>query len=121
MVLEKSDPGYRYNYPHNVQCSSARRHIGGWIAQSAIFSAVTERLDTTQSNCGFKWLLEGGEKEGRRIGPHMGMASKLLYLLAQVTYISARFAEVCLKTRCPMLHHWADSLQHRILPPSSIL
>ncbi|KAI4233854.1 MAG: hypothetical protein LQ349_004153 [Xanthoria aureola] len=38
-VLDKSDPGHRYGTPANVQMTTARRHIGGWIEQTSIFAA----------------------------------------------------------------------------------
>jgi hypothetical protein len=104
MVLEKSDPGYRYHHPQNVQCTKARIHIGGWIAQSSIFSAVTRELDSTVSKKQFKWLVEGGSRDVRRVGAHMGMAPMLLHRLAQITHICAKFAEV------------GDQIAYRVTP-----
>lgn len=83
--------------------TTARRHIGGWIAQSSIFAAVTRKLDTSLTQHQFKWLLEGGDKEMRRIGPHMGMAPMLLHRLSLITHFCAKLAEV--GTNVPNLVH----------------
>ena len=74
--------------------TTARRHIGGWIEQSSVFSAVTRKLDTSLTRHHFKWLLEGGNKDKRRIGAHMGMAPMLLHRLSQITHFCAKLAEV---------------------------
>ena len=93
-VLSLSDPGTNYEKAKNVQFSNARRHIGGWIAQSAIFSAVTRRLDPTQPKKRFGWLLEGDKRDITRIGAHMGMSPELLHMLGQITHTCALFSAV---------------------------
>ena len=74
--------------------TNARRHIGGWLEQSSVFSAVTRKLDTAHTKNHLKWLLEGGTDDKRRIGAHMGMAPMLLHRLSQITHFCAKLAEV---------------------------
>ncbi|KAB8360851.1 hypothetical protein FH972_024585 [Carpinus fangiana] len=91
-LLDQSDPGYRFKRPENVQSSKARRHLGGMVAEDAIFNAVIAKLDLSQTRCPFPWLLEGGERDVRRIAGLLGMSPKLLHTFAQITHLCGRYA-----------------------------
>ena len=94
MVLDKSDPGYRYMNPMNVQSSKARRYIGNKAALADIFCSVAAPLATKESACPYPWLLEGNEREVRRIDGLNGLAPKLLHTYAQITHLATRIAAV---------------------------
>lgn len=91
-VLDLSDPGYRYHHPKNVQYSNVRRYMGGKAALVDIFCSVMAPLEPVQGPCPFPWLLEGTEREVRKIDGLNGLAPKLLHIYAQVTHLSARLA-----------------------------
>ncbi|KAL8760162.1 MAG: hypothetical protein Q9184_003419 [Pyrenodesmia sp. 2 TL-2023] len=89
MVLDKSDPGYRFNSPFNVQSSKARKYLGNKIAFNEILCSVAAPLPE-EKKCPYPWLLEGNEKEVRRIDGLNGLAAKLLHTYAQITHMTKR-------------------------------
>ena len=94
MVLDKSDPGYRYMSPMNVQSSKARRYLGNKAALADIFCSVAAPLAPKESSCPYPWLLGGNEREVRRIDGLNGLSPKLLHTYAQVTHLATRIAAV---------------------------
>jgi hypothetical protein len=93
-ILDASDPGYRYWKNENVQCTSARVANANWAAFVEILAQPVSPLkfDKTDRLC--SWLLEGTEKEARRIHGGTGLSPKLLHIYGQITYLCARMAEV---------------------------
>jgi hypothetical protein len=91
-VLDLSDPGYRYQHPEYVQCSNVRRYMGGKAALADIFCSVMAPLEPVQGPCPYPWLLQGTEREMRKIDGLNGLAPKLLHMYAQVTHFSSRLA-----------------------------
>lgn len=91
-VLDLSDPGYLYQHPENVQYGNVRRFMGGKAALVDIFCAVTAPLQPPQSKCPYPWLLEGTEREVRRIDGLNGLCPRLLHTYAQITHLTERLA-----------------------------
>ena len=93
MALDKTDPGYRYLNPINVQSRKVRRYLGNKAALADIFCFVVAPLAAKGSSCPYPWLLKGSEREVRRIDGLNGLAPKLLHSYAQVTHLATRIAE----------------------------
>lgn len=91
-VLDLSDPGYKFQHPENVQYSNVRRYMGGKAALVDIFCSVMAPLETIPKECPYSWLLEGTEREIRKIDGLNGLSPKLLHMYAQVTHLSSRLA-----------------------------
>lgn len=98
MILDKSDPGYRFNSPYSVQSSKARRHLGNKIAFNEILCSVAAPLPEEKKKCPYPWLLESNEREVRRIDGLNGLAAKLLHTYAQITHMANRVTLVSLPT-----------------------
>lgn len=96
MVLDKSDPGFRFNSPFNVQSSKARKYLGNKIAFNEILCSLAAPLPEEKKKCPYPWLLEGNEREVRRIDGLNGLAAKLLHTYAQITHMTRRVMVVSL-------------------------
>ncbi|KAL8714149.1 MAG: hypothetical protein Q9220_001877 [cf. Caloplaca sp. 1 TL-2023] len=92
-ILDNSDPGYRYWKPGNVQSSNARLSNGSLIALYDITSQPMMPLEAAEEKCPYSWLLEGTEKDVRKIHGLTGMSSKLLHSYAQITHLAARLKQ----------------------------
>ena len=66
-LLEKSDPGYRFREPINVQSSNNRYEMSHYRMKSLILSYTCAPLEPVGSDHEYSWLLEGNEKEVRRV------------------------------------------------------
>ena len=93
-ILDKSDPGYRYQKPKYVQSSPFRHHMGNLQAQNDILSAVVAPLELAEEECPYAWLLEGDERDVTRIVGLTGTCSRLLHMIAQITNLSADMHKV---------------------------
>ena len=89
-ILDSSDPGFRYLHPVNVQMTIARRSVGNLIGLYSISSATISPLDLEAKKPQFSWLVEGNDREQRKIEGSTGMCPKLLQTFAQITHLSAR-------------------------------
>ncbi|KAH8810705.1 fungal-specific transcription factor domain-containing protein [Xylogone sp. PMI_703] len=89
-ILDKSDPLYRYRFPSNVQCSGARNQFGNKIALYNIMSATMWPLNSEEERCPFVWLLEGDERELRKINGCTGLSPRLVHSFAQITHLSMK-------------------------------
>ncbi|KAL8687405.1 MAG: hypothetical protein Q9218_006414 [Villophora microphyllina] len=112
MVLDKSDPGYRFNSPFNVQSSKARKYLGNKIAFNEILCSVAAPLPEGKRKCPYPWLLEGDEKEVRRIDGLNGLAAKLLHTYAQITHLATRIRANPTTTVAPMVGRILESKLH---------
>ena len=90
LVLDKSDPGHRYHRPINVQSSHARQVLGNLIAMYDILSQVVCPLILDEIKNQYSWLLEGTEREVRRIVGLTGLSPKLLHIIGQISHLAAR-------------------------------
>lgn len=108
-LLDKSDPGYRYQKPGNVQSSFMRYFMSNVQAQNEIFCQVASRLDLTQDECPYPWLLEGSYKEVRRIIGPTGLSPKLLHVFAQITHLTAELMKVSIHVASIFHHRTANS------------
>lgn len=96
-LLDKSDPGYRYRKPVNVQSTATRYVMSNYQAQSYLLSQTTSPLDPVDpdtDDCPFPWLLEGNEREVTRILGLTGCCPKLLHMYGQITHLSALLKNV---------------------------
>ncbi|KAL8928156.1 MAG: hypothetical protein Q9208_001866 [Pyrenodesmia sp. 3 TL-2023] len=112
VVLDKSDPGYRFNSPSNVQSSKARKCLGKKIAFNEILCSVAAPLPEEKKKCPYPWLLEGNEKEVRRIDGLNGLAAKLLHTYAQITHMTKRVMANPTTTVAPMVGQILESKLH---------
>lgn len=93
-VLAKSDPLYRYHFPINVQCSRARVQLGNKIALYNIMSATAWPLELEGEACPFTWLLEGSERDRRKVVGCTGCSPHLMHTYVQITHLSAKLLKV---------------------------
>lgn len=96
MILDISDPGYRYWKPENVQSSAARVANANRVAFIDILALLVTPLKAEDNDRMYAWLLEGTEREVRKIHDATGLSPKLLHTFAQITHLAARMIEVCL-------------------------
>ena len=96
MILDNSDPGYRYWKTENVQSSAARVSLANRIAFVDILAQPVSPLEIISTNRLYGWLLEGTEKEVQRIHGGTGLCPKLLHMFTQITHLAARMEEVSL-------------------------
>lgn len=119
LVLDKSDPGYRYQRPVNVQSSHARHVLGNLIAMYDILCQVVCPLNLEEVKNQYPWLLEGNEREVRRIVGLTGMSPKLLHTIGQISHLAARLnhdpestvvpiAGKIIEDRLNGFHQWSD-------------
>jgi hypothetical protein len=94
MILDNSDPGYRYYNPRNVQTSNARLFDSNSAAVFGILAEPVTPLKISETDSTYGWLLEGTEHEVRRIHGDTGLCPKLLHIYAQITHFAARMNEV---------------------------
>ncbi|KAI4190937.1 MAG: hypothetical protein L6R41_000456 [Letrouitia leprolyta] len=112
MVLDKSDPGFRFNSPFNVQSSKARKYLGNKIAFNEILCSLAAPLPEEKKKCPYPWLLEGNEREVRRIDGLNGLAAKLLHTYAQITHMTRRVMVNPLTMVAPMVGKIMESKLH---------
>lgn len=93
-ILDNADPGYRYWKNENVQCSKARMANANWAAFVGILAQPVSPLKLEDTDRLYAWLLEGTEKEARRIYGGTGLCPKLLHMFAQITHLCARMEKV---------------------------
>ncbi|KFY16397.1 hypothetical protein V492_01382 [Pseudogymnoascus sp. VKM F-4246] len=92
-ILDHSDPGYRYWKATNVQSSTARLANANWTAFACILAQPVTPLKREEDDNSFSWLLEGTEREVRKIHGSTGLCPKLLHTFAQITHLSTRIME----------------------------
>ncbi len=93
-ILDHSDPGYRYWKVANVQTTTARLANANWAAFACILAQPVTPLKREEGDNPFSWLLQGTEREVRKIHGSTGLCPKLLHTFAQVTHLSACMMEV---------------------------
>lgn len=67
LILDNSDPGYRYWKAENVQRSNARVSSGNKVASYDIFSQTVMPLEKEEIKASYSWLLAGTERDVREI------------------------------------------------------
>ncbi len=100
LILDNSDPGYRYYNPVNVQTSNARISNANMVAYVEIIAQPVTPLKFDETDSTFGWLLEGTEVEARKIHGATGVSPKLLHAYAQITRLAARMNEVISISLC---------------------
>lgn len=93
-ILDNTDPGYRYWKVQNVQCTSARIANANWAALACILAQPVIPLNFEDTKRTFSWLLQGTERDVRKIHGGTGLCPKLLHTFSQVTHLTARMVEV---------------------------
>jgi hypothetical protein len=94
LILDHSDPGYRYWKPENVQSSGARVSNANRVAYVNILAQPVTALKAEDTDKLYPWLLEGTAREVRKIHGGTGVSPKLLHTYAQITHFAARMVEV---------------------------
>ncbi|KAJ9622203.1 hypothetical protein H2204_011635 [Knufia peltigerae] len=92
-LLDKSDPGYRYNHPVNVQSTNNRYVMSHYQMKSLILSDTCAPLKPDTEDHAYSWLLEGNEKEVRRVTGLAGCCAKILHIFTQITRLCWRLRE----------------------------
>jgi hypothetical protein len=93
-ILGKSDPAYNYAHPENVQFSRARFALGQLFCLDNVMSDCLYPLDLDQAKVSFSWLLEGSEKDQRKIIGMTGLSAKLMHYFAKITFLSGKLFKV---------------------------
>ncbi|KAI0150759.1 hypothetical protein GGR57DRAFT_182289 [Xylariaceae sp. FL1272] len=114
-ILDITDPGYRYYKPFNVQTSSARLGNIVNIARHAIAGLTFSPLSLENTRGKFGWLLYGTQREVHEIHGACGYSPKLLHIWAQITHLSAKFAQHSDDDIIPLLaQKLLDKLEHLV-------
>lgn len=94
-ILDVSDPGYRYWNKENVQSSNARTSNANRVAFISILADILLPLRVERDDRKlYSWLLAGTKRNAHKIQGGTGLCPKLLHLLAMITQLTARAAEV---------------------------
>jgi hypothetical protein len=101
-IMANTDPGYRYWHSVNVQCSSARISNANMLAYVDILSLPVTPLSPKDTERCHSWLLEGTDKDSRRIYGGTGVCPKLLHMFGQITHLCARMDEDPTSTIIPL-------------------
>jgi hypothetical protein len=112
-VLSRSNPAFLYAQPRNVQCTYARTQLSALFALSNVFSDCLFPLDTSAKKCSWSWLMQGTEREQRKITGMNGLCPKLIHVLAKSTFLAAKLfkvGETKSTTQGKSLHDKIDSL-----------
>ncbi|KAF2663148.1 hypothetical protein BT63DRAFT_461526 [Microthyrium microscopicum] len=118
-IMAVTDPGYRYWHPTRVQQSSARLSNANMLGFVDIMAHCVRPLNSRETESCHPWLLEGSEKECRRIYGGTGLSPKLLHMFGQITHICARMVDDPHSTILPLgakelerklnrLHQWSE-------------
>ncbi|KAK4185040.1 fungal-specific transcription factor domain-containing protein [Podospora australis] len=119
LVLDQSDPGYRYWKNQNVQCTPARTGNANWIAYTDICAQPVTPLSEENAGNRYSWLLAGSEKDVHRIQGITGLCPKLLHIFSQITHLAAllsknpdgevvRCAAIRIRKRLKSLRQWCE-------------
>jgi hypothetical protein len=93
-LLKRSNPGLEYAKPRNVQCTGARTQLAALWAQAMVFSDCFYPLDLEADRCSWQWLMQGDEREQRKITGMNGLSPKLIHLMAKTTFLASRLFKV---------------------------
>ena len=77
-----------------MQSTVFRRYMSNVHAQDDILCHTMATLDLDEPDCPYQWLLEGDDKDVRRVHGLTGCCSKLLHTFAQVTWLTAELEKV---------------------------
>ena len=92
-LLELSDPGYYYRHPTNVQSTTNRYYMSHYQMKNLIMSDTCAPLEDDTDEHAFRWLLEGNEKEVRRITGLAGCCAKVLHIFSQITRLCKQLSD----------------------------
>lgn len=130
-LLDKSDPGYRFRHPENVQSSMNRYVMSHYRMKSLILSDTCAPLEDEYDENAYSWLLEGNEKEVRRITGLAGCCAKLLHVYAQITRLCAQALHIqqapvvyaagkIILERLSNFQQWADTMETPFASPEHL-
>lgn len=102
IIMEKTDPGFRYWHAYNVQCTSARLSNANMLAFVDMMALAVRPLNHKETENCHPWLLEGTERESRRIYGGTGLSPKLLHMFGQITHLCGRIKEEPSSTILPL-------------------
>ena len=77
-----------------MQSSIARIANANRVAFIDILALIVTPLKAEGNDRMYSWLLEGTEREVRKIHDATGLSPKLLHTFAQITHLAARLMEV---------------------------
>lgn len=92
-LLELSDPGYHYMHPMNVKSTINRYCMSMYQMKSLVLSDTCAPLEDDANEQAFKWLLEGNEREVRRITGLAGCCAKILHTFTQITRLCKQLCD----------------------------
>lgn len=125
-LLDKSDPGYQYKHPINVQSTNNRYVMSHYQMKSLILSDTCAPLKPDTEEYPFRWLLEGNEKEVRRVTGLAGCCAKVLHVFTQITRLCSQLQDnpnsIPIQTAGKVIlesltnfQQWSDLLPHPFL------
>jgi hypothetical protein len=91
-LLDRTDPGYRYWHPSNVESTNNHLIVHHQIKNLILGDTWTPLSDVSDERR-FPWLLHGSEKDVRRVLELSGICPKLLHMFAQVSQLCATLQE----------------------------
>jgi hypothetical protein len=130
-LLDMSDPGYHYQSAVNVQSTVNRQCMSQYQCKSLITSDTCSPLEDPMEENPFAWLLEGSEREVRRITGLLGCCPKLLHMIAQITHMcwqlsqkpNARGTQTAAKIlleRLENFQQWSELMEEPFATPEEL-
>lgn len=92
--MSRTNPGYRYSKPINVQCTTARTQIAHLFCYYIVMSDCVCPLDLETTECSFSWLMNGQDQEQRTIVGMAGLSPKLTHFIAKITFLAGTLLKV---------------------------
>lgn len=96
-ILDCTSPGFQYSEVENTQISKLRMANANVVAKIDICALPVTQLEIEDSSKLYTWLLEGNDKDVRKIDGFSGVSPKMLHMIAQITQLTARLEKVCYK------------------------
>ncbi|KAK1768160.1 fungal-specific transcription factor domain-containing protein [Phialemonium atrogriseum] len=87
-IMSRTNPGYRYSKPINVQCTTARTQIAHLFCYYIVMSDCVCPLNLETTECSFSWLMNGQDQEQRTIVGMAGLSPKLTHFIAKITFLA---------------------------------
>lgn len=87
-ILDICNPMHNYSDPVNVQTRSTRDANANLIASYDILAHPVMALNVVNLKRKYRWLLNGTQREQRRIHNATGVSPKLLHMIFQITHLT---------------------------------
>ncbi|KAK0744873.1 fungal-specific transcription factor domain-containing protein [Apiosordaria backusii] len=93
--LAQSNPATRCQSRDNAQTTRVRSQLGIRVCLDSVLSDCVHPLDPNTEVDHYNWLIQGTERERRRIDGFAGLSHDLMHYFAKITHLAS------MRVRCP--------------------